>query len=178
MARPSTAARRYAEAAFELAGRDDTFDAWATGLSLVAGVATDETVGRIVDNPAIPHGDREAIVSKLFEGRVASGVLNLTRLLARRGRFEMLPAVATEYQRLLNHRLGVVEAVVTSASPLTATETDAISARIGTMSGCVRLASAHQVSPLIGAPRCWMSVPVPPSRMTISPRCSFAAMLE
>lgn len=135
MARPSTAARRYAEAAFELAGRDDTFDVWATGLGLVAGVAGDETVGRIVDNPALPHGDREAIVSKLFEGRVASGVLNLTRLLARRGRFEMLPAVATEYQRLLNHRNGVVEAVVTSASPLSTTETDAISARIGTMSG-------------------------------------------
>lgn len=135
MARPGTAARRYAEAAFQLAGRDDAFDAWADGLALVAGVAADETVGRIVDNPAIPHGDREAIVVKLFDGRVAPGVLNLTRLLARRGRFETLPAVAAEFTRLLNRRNGIVEAVVTSASPLTTTETDAISARITATSG-------------------------------------------
>ncbi len=135
MARPSTTARRYAEAAFQLAERDDAFDAWASGLGLVAGAAADETVGRIVDNPALPHGDREAIVAKLFEGRVAPGVMNLTRLLARRGRFETLPAVAGEYTRLLNRRNGVVEAVATSASPLTPTETDAISARIKAMSG-------------------------------------------
>ena len=135
MARASAAARRYAEAAFELAGRDDAFDAWDDGLGLVAGVAADETVGRIVDNPAIPHSDREAIVAKLFEGRVAPGVLNLTRLLARRGRFETLPAVAAEFTRLLNRRNGVVLAVVTSASPLSAMETDAISARIQAMSG-------------------------------------------
>lgn len=135
MARPGTAARRYAEAAFELAERDDAFDAWAAGLALVAGVAADESVGRIVDNPALPHGDRETIVARLFEGRVAPAVLNLSRLLARRGRFEILPAVAAEFNRLLNRRNGIVEAVVTSASPLTASETDAISGRIMTMTG-------------------------------------------
>lgn len=135
MARSGTAARRYAEAAFELAERDDAFDAWADGLGLVAGVAADETVGRMVDNPAIPHGDRELVVAELFEGRLAPGVLNLARLLARRGRFEILPAVAVEFTRLLNRRNGIVEAVVTSAAPLTARESDAIGARIEAMTG-------------------------------------------
>ena len=135
MARPTSAARRYAEAAFELAERDDAFEAWADGLNLVAAVAGDSSVGRKVDNPAIPHADREAGVARLFEGRVAPGVLNLTRLLAKRGRFESLPAVAAEFNRLLNRRNGVVEAVVTSAAPLTAKETDAISARVTAMTG-------------------------------------------
>ena len=137
MARPTSAARRYAEAAFELAERDDAFEAWADGLNLVAAVAGDASVGRKVDNPAIPHADREAGVARLFEGRVAPGVLNLSRLLAKRGRFESLPAVAAEFNRLLNRRNGVVEAVVTSAAPLTAKETDAISARVATMTGSV-----------------------------------------
>lgn len=135
MARPGTAARRYAEAAFELAERDDAHQAWAEGLGLVAGVAADAKVGRMVDNPAIPHGDRELIVEKLFKGRVSVGVLNLTRLLARKGHFEILPAVAAEFTRLLNRRNDIVEAVVTSAVPLTAAESDAIGARMEAMTG-------------------------------------------
>lgn len=135
MARSTTAARRYAEAAFELAERDDAFEAWADGLNLVAAVAADGGVGRMVDNPATPATEREAGVSRLFEDRVAPGVVNLSRLLARRGRFESLPAVAAEFTRLLNRRNGVVEAVVTSAAPLTASETDAISARVTAMTG-------------------------------------------
>ncbi len=134
MARTSTA-RRYAEAAFQLAERDDALEAWSSGLRLVAGVASDETVRRVVDNPAIPHADREAIVAKLFEDRVAPGVLNLTRLLARRGRFESLPAVAAGFTRLLNRRNGIVEAVVTSAVPLSAGNADAVKARIATLTG-------------------------------------------
>jgi F-type H+-transporting ATPase subunit delta len=135
MARPTTAARRYAEAAFELATRDGALDAWADGLGLTAGVAADATVTHLMDNPSIAHADRQAAVTKLFEGRVVPGVLNLARLLARRGRFETLPAVAAEFTRLLNRRNRVVEAVVTSATPLSATETDAIGARIGAMTG-------------------------------------------
>lgn len=135
MARASTAARRYAEAAFQLAERDDAFEAWADGLSLVAAVASDAGVARLADNPALPHADREAGVADLFGGRVSPGVLNLARLLARRGRFETIPAVAAEFTRLLNRRNGIVEAVITSAAPLTAGEADAINARVATMTG-------------------------------------------
>ena len=52
-----------------------------------------------------------------------------------RGRAEILPAVAAEYQRLLNRRRGVVEAVVTSAAPLSADETSALRAKLAEMTG-------------------------------------------
>jgi F-type H+-transporting ATPase subunit delta len=135
MARPTTAGRRYAEAAFELAERDDAFDGWAEGLALAASFAVDDGVVHVVDNPSIPHADRQAVVGRLLEGRVLPGVLNLARLLAQRGRFEMLPAIAAEYTRLLNRRRGIVEAVVTSAQPLTAEETKALRARVEAMTG-------------------------------------------
>lgn len=135
MSRSLTTVRRYAEAAFELATRDDAFDAWSSGLELVAGVAADPTVSHIIDNPAKPYAERQAIVAKLFDGRVTSGVMNLARLLAKRGRFESLPAVAAEFTRLLNRRNGIVEAVVRSAAPLSAAETEAIGARITAMTG-------------------------------------------
>jgi F-type H+-transporting ATPase subunit delta len=135
MARPTAAGRRYAEAAFELATRDGALDGWAEGLALAARFAADDGVVHVVDNPSIPHADRLAAVARLLEGRVIPGVLNLARLLARRGRFETLPAIAAEYTRLLNRQRGIVEAVVTSALPLNAEETAALRARVEAMTG-------------------------------------------
>ena len=135
MSRPTTAGRRYAEAAFELAARDDAFESWAEGLATAARFAADEGVLHVLDNPSIPHADRQATTNQLLEGRVNGGVLNLARLLTQRGRFGALPAIAAEYTRLLNRRNGIVEAVVTSAAPLTAEETDAIGARVKAMTG-------------------------------------------
>jgi F-type H+-transporting ATPase subunit delta len=133
MARPSTAARRYAEAAFEIATRDDALDAWADGLDEAAAVLSGEQVAVILDNPAIPLAQRTVLAEKLLAGRVPANVLNLARLLVQRGRAETLPAVAVEYQRLLNRRRGVVEAVVTSASALSPDETTALSAKLAEM---------------------------------------------
>ena len=111
MSRPTTAGRRYAEAAFQLAERDDAFESWAEGLANAARFAADEGVLHVVDNPSIPHADRQATTNQLLEGRVNDGVLNLARLLTQRGRFGALPAIAAEFNRLLNRRNGIVEAV-------------------------------------------------------------------
>lgn len=150
MARPTAAGRRYAEAAFELATRDGALDGWGEGLALAARFAADDSVVHVVDNPSIPHADRLAAVARLLEGRVVPGVLNLARLLARRGRFETLPAIAGEYSRLLNRRRGIVEAVVTSAMPLTDEETSALRARIEGMTGAAVDLRAEVDEALIG----------------------------
>jgi F-type H+-transporting ATPase subunit delta len=150
MARPSTAARRYAEAAFELATRDDTFDVWRDDLELAARLVADERVARIVDSPARGITERREVVDRLLGGRVAKPVANLARLLTERGRVELLPAIAAEYRRLYNRRRGVVEAVVTSAATLTADETAAVRQRVEAMSGAsVELRSVVDAS-LIG----------------------------
>ena len=54
MARRETAARRYAEAAFEVAMRDDAVEAWRAELDTAAAIVADERVGRMLANPAIP----------------------------------------------------------------------------------------------------------------------------
>ncbi len=135
MARPSTAARRYAEASFELATRDDSFDAWREGLEHAAALLSDPRVAAVVDNPAIPLGERLDVVDKLVAERVPGPVRNLARLLVQRGRIETLPAVAAEFKRLLDRRRGIVEAVVTSAAPLTADETVALRDKLAAMTG-------------------------------------------
>ena len=143
MPRPTTAARRYAEAAFDLAGRDDTHEQWDEDLRLAASLDGDERIARVVDNPAVPFGQRYELIGRLLEKRVSRPVLNLVRLLAQRGRIELLPAVSREFSRLFDELQGVVPATVTSASPLEREQEDAVRARIEELTGrTVRLTSA------------------------------------
>jgi F-type H+-transporting ATPase subunit delta len=135
MARPTRAARRYAEAAFELATRDKTHDAWRDGLAFAAAVLGDPRIARAAGDPGQPFAERRKLVDQLLEKHVSSGVANLVRLLAQRGRLEMLPLIAAQFQRLLNRERGIVEATVTSARSIDAAEAEALKARIQTMTG-------------------------------------------
>ena len=135
MPRPSTAARRYAEAAFEIARRDGTLDRWTDDLRLAADVVADPDVARAVDNPAIPFTARREVLARLLEARLAPPAFNLVALLAHRGRLSITPAVAAEYKRLVDRERGVVVATVTSAVPLEPAELDAIGVRVRAMTG-------------------------------------------
>jgi F-type H+-transporting ATPase subunit delta len=143
MARPITAARRYAEAAFELASRDDSHDAWAKDLELAAQVLADDRIAHVADNPSVALSERDALIKQLLEGRVSPLALNLVTLLGYRARLELLPAIASEYRRLLRRARGIVSATVTSAAPLTKDETQAVRERVARMtSATVELESA------------------------------------
>jgi len=54
VARNTSAARRYAEAAFELASRDKAVDAWAEGLDMAAQIVADDRIRTFLDSPAAP----------------------------------------------------------------------------------------------------------------------------
>ena len=137
MSRPVVAARRYAEAAFQVALADDTLDAWNDDLAYAANVLGLGEVEQIVDSPAVPLADRTALVARLLEGRLQPGALRLVDLLVSRGRVSSLARVAAEFTHLLNSHRGIVTATVTSAVPLTQDETSAIRARVETMAGAL-----------------------------------------
>lgn len=131
----ASAARRYAEAAFQLATRDDALDAYGDGLSLAADMLGDDQVLGILRNPARPLRERTELVDGLLAGRVPEPVLKLVGLLVRRGRVDRLPNVTAEYRRLLNRERGVVEAVATTAVALDASETEALARKVAGMTG-------------------------------------------
>ena len=180
MARRQSTARRYAEAAYELARRDGTEDAWQLALDAAAQSLASDEVLRILENPAIPFQQRLAavrsalgaealasVVDDLLKGRrsltatadvvrqavrkpVGDQLVNLVSLLVERRRVHQLPAIAREYHRLLDQARGVVTAVVTSAMPLTPDEAVAIADRVATMVGS-EVTLRHEVDPtLIG----------------------------
>lgn len=135
MARGGSAPRRYAEAVFEIAGRDNALDRWRDDLRLAAEVAADQQVARVVNSPMKPLSERETIVEHLLAGRISKPAFNLVRLLVQRGNLDLLGPIAAEYQRLLNRERGIVSALVTSATPLTGDEDTAIRARVAQLTG-------------------------------------------
>jgi len=83
----------------------------------------------------VPLAQREDLVGRLLEKRLSKPAWNLVRLLVQRSNLELVGAISTEYQRLLNQKRGVVSALVTSATPLTADEDTAIRQRVAQMTG-------------------------------------------
>jgi F-type H+-transporting ATPase subunit delta len=143
MPRPTTAARRYAEAAFELASHDGTHDRWSSDLHSAEEMIADERVARVVDNLAIPLVEREELLERLLGQRLTPPAFNLVRLLARQRRMDALPAVVAHFDRLLDQSRGIVAATVTSAAPLSPAETEAVGSRVQAMTGKqVRLTTA------------------------------------
>jgi len=135
MARRDTAPRRYAEAAFEVAQRDDEVAAWRRELDAAAAICADPDVVQALGNPAVPLEQRWSAAQKIFGTVVGRPVLNLIGLMLRRGRIDQLPRIAAEFRRLDNARQGIVLAHVTSAAPLTDQETRAVVARMEQFTG-------------------------------------------
>ena len=133
MAKRDTAPRRYAEAAFQIASRDDSIEAWRRELELAGATMTDQLMS-VLANPALPLEQRRSVAEGVF-GKLSQPVRTTIYLLVRRGRIEQLPRVVQEFSRLDDRRQGITHATATSAAPLTDLEVKAITARLEQMTG-------------------------------------------
>ena len=148
MATHRGSARRYAEAAFEIAERDQPVDAWLGDLDAAASALGAGDAVHLLSNPAVPIADREKVVRDVLGPRVSAKTVNLLLLLVRRGRADLLGAVAAEFRRLYDRREGISHATVTSAAPLDDAEVRALNERLKGMTGG-RVEVAYEVDPAI-----------------------------
>jgi F-type H+-transporting ATPase subunit delta len=144
------AGKRYAEAAWQLAERDGTAEAWQKDLALAAAVAAGPEASRDLDNPAIPVAVRRDALRRALGGHVSGYALNMCLLLLEPGRFSILPDVSAEFDALLRRSRGIVAATVTTPAPLAADELAAVKNKVEDLAGArVELATATDPS-LIG----------------------------
>jgi F-type H+-transporting ATPase subunit delta len=135
MAVSRSSARRYAEAAFEIATADGTLDEWLRDLKLAADAVRQPTVQRLLGNPAVAVAVRLKAADDALGTRISDKAVNLIRLLIRRRRIELLPQVAARYEELYERQKGIVRATITSAAPLDDAELQAIQSRLSQMTG-------------------------------------------
>jgi F-type H+-transporting ATPase subunit delta len=131
----STTARRYAEAAFEIAERDGTVDEWREQLERIATATSDDAVVRRLEDPNVPLETRVGALRKVLGPEMLPPIGNLLGLVLRRRRVEMLPAIAREFRRLYNRKEGIVEAAATSAAALDENELSALRKRLEQITG-------------------------------------------
>jgi F-type H+-transporting ATPase subunit delta len=135
MAASRSSARRYAEAAFEIASADGTLDEWLRDLNTAAGAVGQPTAERLLGNPAVAVAVRVKAADDALGTQISEKALNLVRLLIRRGRIELLPQVARRYEELYERQKGIVRATITSAAPLDDAELRAIQAKLSETTG-------------------------------------------
>lgn len=115
---PEPAARRYAEAAYQIAREKGLEDAWREGLTAISALYGDPAAEAFLANSSVPPEQKQQLVGKALAG-VDQNVRNLALLLLRRRRTQLGPQIAVAYDEILDKAKGVSHAFVTSAVALT-----------------------------------------------------------
>jgi F-type H+-transporting ATPase subunit delta len=119
MAEPTTIARPYAEAAFDLAREDNALAAWSSMLRYASAVVADPAMARALDNPKLTAGDKESLILSVCGDRLDAAGRRFVRVLVEAERVAFLAHIARLFDELKNDAEGVAMARIDSAFPLT-----------------------------------------------------------
>ncbi len=128
------AAKRYAEAAYLIAQQDGKQDAWSSGLAIMGSLLGDQQAQGVFRSTRVSAADKRSLVENGLAG-VDPLVLNLARLLLRRGRTSLGPQIAEAFQELVDAAAGISHAVVTSAVPLSQDDLRAVHQKLNAITG-------------------------------------------
>ncbi len=132
--RPSTTARRYAEAAFDVARSDGQTDEWLRELRAAQETYSRDIVRTYFDDPNVAREERIETLPRLFP-QLSDRVLNLLRILTSKHRMQLLPSIVSEFEHQVRSARGVLEAEVTVARPMTDGEQQEIQQRLRALTG-------------------------------------------
>jgi F-type H+-transporting ATPase subunit delta len=135
MARRETAARRYAEAAFEIGRSDRTLDAWERDLAQLGELLANDELRRLLEHPAIPFARKEQVMTRLAGDGVSREALALVMLMVRRGRPGAVGRMIEHFGELLRRERGITLAEVRTALPLDDEQRRAVAERLTELTG-------------------------------------------
>jgi len=130
MARRETAARRYADAAFEIGRADGSLDKWAADLGLFSELLGVRQVSALLEHPAVPYPEKERILRRIAGDGVSSEAVNLILLMVRRGRPRSVARMVEHFNERLRRERGIQRAENRSALPLADGERSSVAARL------------------------------------------------
>lgn len=144
-----SAARRYAQAAFELARDRGELETWESNLgSLAAALATPEAQAFVNSRQVSPNAKEQFL--REASGDVTSLVWNLVRLLTAKGRLALLPQIAEAFQELLDDHRGVAHADVVTAVPLDDQGRQELTSRLSELTGKQVQIETHEDPQILG----------------------------
>lgn len=132
----STVARNYAETLLALARKANDAPGWGNMLRQVASaIGADPKLRGFLESPRISSEMKSDVLSKALADRVPRVFLLFLQALVRNRRQMMIPAIANEYDTLLDASNGIVHARVTVSRETPEGERDAIGRHLSKVIG-------------------------------------------
>jgi F-type H+-transporting ATPase subunit delta len=128
-------ARRYAEAIFDIAVRQNTVDRTLDDVQEIARLFAIRKLAYLLREPNIPWQRKEAALRQALESRVLPTSLNLALLVVQRGLVDIMPNIARELNQLVLDYKNEAIAQVITATPLDAKLTDRVKQALERMTG-------------------------------------------
>ena len=135
MPRRDTAARRYAEAAFQIGRADGTLNAWEHDLQRLGELLRDDELRRIVEHPVVPFAAKQQLLVKVAGPETSREAVDLVLLMVRRGRPRAIQPMVAYFGELLRRARGIVLAEVRTVLPLEEAQRGPIEERLAQLTG-------------------------------------------
>lgn len=132
--RPSSTARRYAEAAFDVARQDGDVEGWLVDLQTATQELTNATAANYFRDPGYATEEKLRTAERVFEN-LRPHVRNLLKILVSRYRLHLLPTIVYEFERLEREARGVADAEVIVARAIDEAEKSSIEDRLSRVTG-------------------------------------------
>lgn len=129
-------AKKYGSAIYEIASEQKSLEKTEEELTLIRDtIQGSAELKQFINHPFLTKDAKKDTIQKLFADKVQPMVLNFCCVVIDRDRIELLPDMVDVFISLVHHELGVEEAVVTSAFPLTKEQAASIKKELAAFTG-------------------------------------------
>jgi F-type H+-transporting ATPase subunit delta len=139
------AAKRHAQAVFQLALERGELEKWLEDLKTIATTLSQPQLMAILESPKVHPDEKMELIRRCLPG-VSQLALNLVYLLVARRRLRLIDQIVSEYQRLADAYQGLEHAEVITAIPLDEEDKKRLSERLAELTG-TRIMLSTKVNP-------------------------------
>lgn len=144
-------AKKYGRAMYEIALEQNSLKQTEEDLQLICDAVTkNKELKEFLDYPMLSKAVKKDTLQKLFADKVQPVVLSFCYIIIDRDRLAAFPGMVDVYRTLAHEGLGLEEAVVTSALPLSKSQADALKKKLSDITGKKILLKQKVDSALLG----------------------------
>lgn len=129
-------AKKYGRAIYEIALEQKSLEKTEEELTLISTtIEGNAELKAFLNHPVLTKDAKKDTIQKLFADKVQPVVLQFCYVLIDRDRFDLLGKMVEVYTAYAHEGLGVEEAFVTSAMPLTKSQAESLAAKLSEITG-------------------------------------------
>lgn len=132
----NAAARRYAQAVFDIGKEQNTLTVWDVDLRIIREYLTaNPALMRLLDNPETSPAEQQRLIERLFSSSLSPTAYKFVRLLLRNRRLALAAGIQEAFDEMYLAEQGIAYADVTTAIPLDPAEEARVAASLTRFTG-------------------------------------------